>query len=62
MKPIRNLDLSVGLVAEGIRMGGRDRVGGCVGEVAVMGDVGPLLERKGCPCEEGIRGTAAAEK
>jgi len=38
-----------------------DRVGSCVGEVAVVGVAGPLPERKGCPGEEGICG-AAAEK
>lgn len=42
MKPIRNLDLSAGRVAEGIWMGGGVREDGCVGEVAVTGDAGPL--------------------
>ena len=56
MKPIRNLEVSAGVVTGDWT--GMDRVGSCVGEVVVVGESGPLPERNGWPGEEGIRGRA----
>lgn len=59
MKPMRNLDVSERV---GVEVGTwMDREGGRPGESAVVGDVGPLPERKGSP-DECLRETVVEEK
>jgi hypothetical protein len=59
MKPTRNLDVSSGGVGGAVWMW-RGREGSCVREAAVVGVVGPLPLRRGCP-DEVLRGVVVLE-